>query len=473
MKNLLAIVFMFFYSLLVNSFVTLAQPSLKISENRRFLCLDDGKDSTFFWLGDTGWRLFTLNRDDIQYYVNIRKKQGFNVIQGPVIISYDKNDRLLSNGDGELPLSNINRLSSFNTKYLDIYDFIIDKAAESGMYVALLPFWAQGINRHSPEELMEFGKKLAMHFSKKTNLVWIVGGEAAGESDPQRVNALARGLHEGSGGKTLISVHPGIGSSSTGKFWVSDSLSGEYNYHNAEWLDFNMLQSGHNFNTPTYKLIEKDYGMLPVKPTFESEFFYENHPSWDTRFESNPLRSDDFEVRKGAYWSVFSGGFGFTYGHHAVWQFYLQGKESSNGAPTSDWKSALLSPGANQMKYLKNLVLSRPFYSRKPDQKLLLSQTLPTDAGVVRVIRDGDSKNDYASYIMAYIPGNQTITLNTSPIKSKKINVSWFFPETGNYQCIQAKVTNKGSITAQVPEPFKDAVLIVDDAGSGYPCPGY
>ena len=29
---------------------------LRVSENKRFLCLEDG--SPFFWLGDTAWELF-------------------------------------------------------------------------------------------------------------------------------------------------------------------------------------------------------------------------------------------------------------------------------------------------------------------------------------------------------------------------------------------------------------------------------
>lgn len=45
---------------------------LKISENGRYLVSEDGKP--FFWLGDTGWLLFSkLNREEAEQYLQHRK----------------------------------------------------------------------------------------------------------------------------------------------------------------------------------------------------------------------------------------------------------------------------------------------------------------------------------------------------------------------------------------------------------------
>jgi hypothetical protein len=53
---------------------------LKISANHRYFTTSDGKP--FFWLGDTGWLLFSkLNREDAEKYLEDRHKKGFNVIQ--------------------------------------------------------------------------------------------------------------------------------------------------------------------------------------------------------------------------------------------------------------------------------------------------------------------------------------------------------------------------------------------------------
>jgi hypothetical protein len=55
-------------------------PALKVSENHRYLVDENG--NPFFWLGDTGWLLFTkLNREDAEKYLTDRAKKGFNVIQ--------------------------------------------------------------------------------------------------------------------------------------------------------------------------------------------------------------------------------------------------------------------------------------------------------------------------------------------------------------------------------------------------------
>jgi len=43
-------------------------PALKVSGNQRFLV--DEKDNPFFWLGDTGWLLFSkLNREEDENYI--------------------------------------------------------------------------------------------------------------------------------------------------------------------------------------------------------------------------------------------------------------------------------------------------------------------------------------------------------------------------------------------------------------------
>jgi hypothetical protein len=57
---------------------------LKISENQRFLTNID--DQPFFWLGDTGWLLFSkLTREEAEKYLDNRAEKGFNVIQVMVL----------------------------------------------------------------------------------------------------------------------------------------------------------------------------------------------------------------------------------------------------------------------------------------------------------------------------------------------------------------------------------------------------
>src|SRR6476469_9959634 len=57
---------------------------LKISANHRYFTDQNG--NPFFWLGDTGWLLFSkLNREEAEQYLEDRRKKGFSVIQVMVL----------------------------------------------------------------------------------------------------------------------------------------------------------------------------------------------------------------------------------------------------------------------------------------------------------------------------------------------------------------------------------------------------
>jgi hypothetical protein len=59
-------------------------PRLKLSDNKRYLSTEKG--DPFFWLGDTGWMLFSkLSREEAERYFDDRKQKGFNVIQVMVL----------------------------------------------------------------------------------------------------------------------------------------------------------------------------------------------------------------------------------------------------------------------------------------------------------------------------------------------------------------------------------------------------
>ena len=55
----------------------------------------------------------------------------------------------------------------------------------------------------------------------------------------------------------------------------------------------------------------------------DGEPLYEDHP---LAFSAEEFGySFDAHVRQRAYWDVFSGAAGHTYGNHAMWQFYAPG----------------------------------------------------------------------------------------------------------------------------------------------------
>lgn len=450
-------------------------PGLKISPNSHYLVQDKGKGKPFLWIGDTGWRLCSRNREEIEIYFQTRSEQQFNVIQGPVLIEIRKNE-MLANAEGALPLTDISDPTSLNDTYFSYIDYIVEKASAYSLYLAMVPMWAQTMELYDTAMLQAMGTILGKRYAKYRHIIWICGGEAAGEVHPVLVNALAKGLLAGHEGKHLMTVHPtGNASSSLGKYSTGKKEKGLYYFHPEPWLSFNMVQSGHVRDKANFEIIVKDYYLQPPKPVLEAEAFYEGHPQWEERDSENPYRANDYDVRKSLYWAMFSGSMGYTYGHHAVWQFYDGGDEYYNGKPTCQWKEALHAPGAQQLKYFIKLTASRPFFSMFPDNALLLhsSDTVGIKSQRVRVIRDGTRYFKDASCIMVYIPYPQTITINTAVIGADKLHIWYFNPRTGESEQIAVARHNTNTLRIDAITDNGDRVVVIDNVRNKYVAPGW
>src|SRR5262249_15740163 len=159
----------------------------------------------------------------------------------------------------------------------------------------------------------------------------------------------------GDGGKHLITFHPSGGQTSAQ--WL----------HDEPWLAFNMLQSGHDYDRDNYKRIAADYARKPPKPCVDGEAGYEDHPAG---FKTETGALPEADVPKFAYWAVFSGACGHTYGCHDIWQFLSDARKPVTFARTP-WRTAIDLPGAGQMQYLRALIESRPADERVPDLDLV------------------------------------------------------------------------------------------------------
>jgi hypothetical protein len=473
------------------SFAARELPSLRVSDNGRYLLQvrRDGSTTPFFWLGDTAWNLHRLDAEEIDHYLTDRAAKGFNLIQGPVLDWAGLEDRrplsrrnaygheAYLDGDSE-PRLHVDRPGEGFNDYFDQTDYLIRRAAELGMYVALLPFWAQGINQiaDGPEglaRLQRIGALLGSRYRDASNVLWIVGGEAASESPPEAVHALARGLEEGHEGQHLMTVHPGGARSSSSGSWRARGAAGEYDYHAADWLDFNMLQSGHGHpDRANYLLIEKDYARTPPKPTLEDEYWYERgYPDEQGRVATA------HDQRKGGYWSVFAGGFGYTYGANGIWQFSAGDEpwDENDYRSTDRWRVALEYEGSDQMVHLRRLMESRPFLSRIADQSLILEGGGGSGDGAsdhVRATRDGSRGGRDASYLMVYLPEPVAVVIDTRAIDSERLDAWWYDPRSGEAAGIRRNFPQTGSLRTPAREHGPDWVLVIDDANAGFAPPG-
>lgn len=443
---------------------------LMVSDNRRFLQYEDG--TPFFYLGDTAWELFhALDREEADIYLSTRAGQGFNVIQAVALAELDGHNK--PNFYGYLPLENSDPSKPAvkegpNNDYWDHVDYIVDKANSLGLYVGFLPTWGRywadkNTLLFTPGNAFAYGKFLGERYKDK-QVIWILGGDrkVEGEAQKEIIRAMAKGIREGDGGRHLITFHPRGGSGSADVF------------HDEPWLDFNMRQNGHDpsYSNRYYKTIQ-DYGRTPVKPVMDGEPLYEDHPiSFNPGKHGHSVAAD---VRRTFYWNVFEGAFGHTYGHHSVWQMYDPGKRDKKGKnyPLMAWQEALNQPGAQQMRYGKALMLSRPYFSRIPAPEAVVPDAVATAVPGAGTYRFTATRDSGGTWVMVYAPVGRRFTVDTSVIGGKKIRGWWFDPRTGHAARI-GTFDNTGTATFVSPEPgeLTDWVLVMDDASCGYKAPG-
>jgi hypothetical protein len=431
---------------------------LRVSDNKRFLVTEDGKP--FFWLGDTAWELFhRLTREEAEKYLRDRASKKFNVIQAVVLAEMD--GLHTPNAYQEVPLDNDDPASP-REEYFRHVDFVIDKAKELGLYIGLLPTWGDKVFKDrwgiGPEIFNDgnaraYGKWIGNRYKDRKNIIWILGGDRnpRHEQDVNLWRAMADGIAEGTGGndKALMTFHPQPND-------LADAGSAKW-FHNDAWLDFNMFQTGHCRENNVWERLQVAYKLSPLKPVLDGETLYEDHP---VCFNAKDLgTSSAYDIRKHAYFDVFAGAFGHTYGCHDIWQMYAPHREPVNG-PHFPWYVAIDLPGATQMQHLRNLIESRPMMDRIPAQS---------------VLGDTGGNNDHIQatrgkdYIFIYTAQGNKITVDPAPITGKECIATWYDPRNGTFQASEKFTKAKKTFTAPTGGYGQDWVLIIDDASKNFP----
>ncbi len=438
---------------------------LQVSENGHFLEFENGEP--FFWLGETAWLMTSrLQREEIDFFLNDRQKKGYNVVQASV---FHYMPQFNVYGECATPygfdFKKIDREGYYG--YWNHVDYAIDAAAERGMYVAIVCCWGSIIVRGghmTVADARKYGKFLGERYKDKPNIIWVIGGDVEPDRMPGNMevwNALATSI-KAVDKNHLMTYHPGGRESSADKL------------NDAEWLDFNMFQSGHRrygqnfgqmYNYPieqnteedNWRYVEKAYQMTPVKPILDGEPSYEGAPKG--------LRSPDEgywqaeEVRRYAYWSVFAGSFGHTYGDNSVMQFYIPSIVPSF-YPLLPWYEAINEPASGQMQYLKKLMCCFPFTHGQPDQSLIAA---PNGEKYDRLI--ATRGEDYA---LVYDYTNREITIDLDKISGDHKHVFWYIPENGQLQYLGQYSGRQTFLPEGGYRPGKDKVLVAFDASKKY-----
>lgn len=467
-------------SLLTALFLLVSGPGftqpLSLTPNGHFLQTRSGEP--FFWLGDTGWELFhRLDREEARIYLKNRAEKGFNLIQAVALHELEAFES--PNAYGDYPLKGEDILRPDTTRgndpgdplqydYWDHLEFILEEAASLGLLVGLLPCWGEYVTPRfrdrvigSPEAGYAYGSFIGKRFLKyNDHLVWILGGDRLPDERSNGVQiwrAMAEGITDG------VTDTPGYdGKADYRRTFMTYHCyaSSSRWFHNDPWIDMHTWGSYHEKrdNERAYYEAQDDWKLDPPKPTLNSEPAYELLPvNYDWEHVSGG-RFDDFDVRQQAYWSVFAGTCGHTYGCNPVWQMY---KKANPHPPLTlqnrkEWHEALDEPGASQVGYLKELILSRSFPDRRPAQHILAEN--PHDpAGHLQACA-GDR------WWMVYIPTGKEVHLHMERPAGNRAQATWFNPREGHFGT--PELTATGAITRFDPpgEPGRgnDWVLIID-----------
>jgi len=402
---------------------------LAVSPFRRYLVTDKGRP--FLYLADTAWQLFKrLNHEEVDVYFKNRVAKGFTVVQAYMLRGLKTpnlyGDLTLEDGDPAKP----------NEAFFENVDYVVNRANELGLVMGIVTNSGEHVRKGSLDEQVftesnafAFGRFLGSRYMRNA-VIWFLGGDRSPVGYEPVWAAMARGLKEGSTGAHLVSYHgPGPGPGVVG-------YSSSFWFHNADWLDFNAIQSSHAWGTLNYEFITHDYNLTPAKPTLDMETRYENHPA-TVSWAAGKRRIDAHQVREAAYWNMLAGAAGNGYGAWEIWQLYEAGNPrlscpdyaysfTKDPQASMSWHEAMDCEGAFSMGYMRKLLEMRPWYRMVPDRAIL--------ASVQGVLEDHvqAARAEDGSFALAYSPFGNPFSVRLDRVSGATVAAHWYDPRNGS-----------------------------------------
>ncbi len=424
---------------------------LKVHPSGKYLV---NGDRPFFWLGDTAWLLCPCSsEEEARIYLRNRKEKGFNVIQTVLIHS------LPEEKDSSLPKNSERDIR--DPEYWNYCDRVIRIAEETGLYLALLPAWGSIVQENflNEDNVEKYVRFLAERYGDRPNIIWILGGDIRGDKYAALYRKAGQLFKELNPDK-LVSFHPFGRTSSS--LW----------FHEENWLDFNMYQSGHRrydqaslgawddnkqketfFGEDCWKYADRDRAMVPRKPTVDAE------PSYEWILQGLHDRSQPYwqawDARRYAYWDVFAGTMGHTYGHNSIQQFYQNPLVSGSFGVRWRWDDAIHHVGSDGMGILRNLMESVDWYNGVPADDWLVSGQREKEHRIALLAG--------VNWLFAYDATGEKFELNLEKWKGREIQAWWMDP-AGGCRSYLAELTGKNRAEFRPVPKFsadKDWVLIL------------
>jgi hypothetical protein len=392
---------------------------LRISDNGRYFV--DAKGEPFYFLADTQWELFRrYSLEDAQWILENRKAKGFTVV---MVMLTGVGDGTGPNLAGDRPWLNDNPATP-NPAYFRHVDKVLRLAQINDIHLLVGLYHQTYGSRLKLEDAKAWAAWVTRRYRDYPNVMWTLYPKATDSYRPI-VSKLAEGIHEGDGGRHLVSAHP------------DPSPASSSFLHDEPWLSFNSIQVWNELGA-IYPMVTADYQRKPPKPATMLEGVYERGEEY--HYPITPLL-----IRREAYYTCLAGGF-HGYGHNDSWRV----------KPT--WRSALDDPGAQQMATLKRILTGLPeWWSLVPDQSILVAGG-NTEGEALNLA----ARSSAGRWIIAYVADQPVISVNMAAIKgAASASATWIDPSSGREQSAGAFTVDRAQAFTR-PAEWPDGLLAVN-----------
>lgn len=363
-------------------------------------------EKIFFYLADTCWSAFTnIREDDWHYYLQYRRRQGYNVLQINILPQWDASETELDHKPCELKENGGFDFTKMKDSYFEHATHMCEIAKGYGFELALVVMWCNYVpdtwaSNMQPLNIMPYDC-IEKYVSKVT--------DTFNQFDPIYVISGDTDLNEGSTQSYYLRVSDLLEKQAPGclkTMHVRGRLM-EIPEKFIDRMDFYMFQSGHNAQAEnlcmTYRLPEYFVKHYPEKPLINAE------PCYEQMGYSHQMygRHHGFNIRRAAWQSLLSGAVaGITYGAAGIYSWHTYGKNFGKQVgegfdQPNPWHLALHYPGAWDYSDIRSIFEAYGLMDLLPCQELLVN-----DTEEIRV-----SRTQCREKVVVYVPENTTVRL--------------------------------------------------------------
>jgi len=358
---------------------------LRVSDDGRLLVHADG--TPFLWIGDTCWAApVHATAQEWKRYVADRAARGYTVLQ----LSIAPDWALQHSRLGIPPfLSRLPDITKPNPRFFQEMDRKLALANDHGVVVMMVGLMETPYRYPPPEQTAVLSRYVAARYS---SFAVIFSPSFDSGIHMAETLAAADAIREAAPAN-LITMHMGGGVGP--------------HFHAADWLSFDMYQSGHNGGDRARQsaratgMAAEILALAPRKPIVNGEAIYEGD------------LGGAYDVRRTAWLSFLSGAVGYTAGINEVYGW------------EEDATAKMDVPSSGQIALLARFLRAVPWWSLEAAPQRILNQ--PDERARLMAFALSADK----SLGIAYLPANKAVELDLQGCAAA-YDALWLNPATGN-----------------------------------------